>query len=328
MKVRSPIVLALAFAMLLATALGAHAQELPRQQSPRIRVGVDRVNVGVIVTDSQGRFVEGLRREDFRIFDNGAEQPISGFLPIQEPAQVVLLIESGPAVLFLGKTDILAADKLLDSLSIEDRVALVTYSRSPRLLIDFSIDKSLVRMALGSVNFTNGFADLNLTTSLGNVIDWLAPLPGKKSIVLLCSGVDTSSASDWQGVRDKLNTSDVRILAVSLSGNLRKPAKAHKLTPQEKEARAFLQKGFAQADESLRQVSAATGGRAYFPGSNQEFEQTYAQIAELLRHEYSLAFAPSALDGRIHSIDVKTKNSGFQVGHRQAYLASQVPGAN
>src|SRR5262249_39553072 len=204
--------------------------------------------------------IEGLRREDFRIFDNGVEQPISGFLPIQEPAQVVLLIESGPAVLFLGKTDILAANKLLDSLSIEDRVALVTYSRSPRLLFDFSADKSLVRLALDSVNFTNGFADLNLSTSLGNVIDWLASIIGKKSIVLLCSGVDTSSAATWEAVRDKLNTSDVRILAVSLSGNIRKPVQSRKLTPQEKEARAFLQQGFAQAGESLRQVSAATGG--------------------------------------------------------------------
>src|SRR5262249_4123127 len=134
--------LSLALAAALVSAASTRGQQPSAQQPPSIRVGVDRVNVGVIVTDSSGRFVEGLRREDFRVFDNGVEQPISGFLSNDDPAQVLLLIESGPAVLFVGKTNVLAADRLLASLADDDRVALASYSRTPQLLFDFSPDKS------------------------------------------------------------------------------------------------------------------------------------------------------------------------------------------
>jgi Ca-activated chloride channel homolog len=320
--------LAFAFAVSLASAANLRSQQPPVQQPPVIRVGVDRVNVGVIVTDSAGHFVEGLRPEDFRVFDNAVEQPISGFLSNEDPAQVLLLVESGPAVLFVGKTNLLAADRLLASLATGDRVALASYSRTPQLLFDFSADKSQARLALDGINFTNGFADLNLAGSLGTVVDGLASVPGKKSVVLLCSGVDTSSDADWKNALDKLTISDVRILAVSLSQNLHKPAKLGKLSPQQKEAQAFLKQGFAHADELLRQIAAATGGRAYYPKDTQDFDRAYTEIAELLRHEYSLAFAPPSLDGRTHSIEVKVSGFGRRVDHRQAYLAPSANPAN
>src|SRR5690348_15575390 len=79
----------------------AVAQENLQQPKQTIRVSVDRVNVGVIVTDHSGHFVEGLRRDDFRVFDNGIEQPLTGFLSMEEPAQVLLVIEAGPAVYLL-----------------------------------------------------------------------------------------------------------------------------------------------------------------------------------------------------------------------------------
>ncbi|HZV60257.1 MAG TPA: hypothetical protein VFF42_07940, partial [Candidatus Eremiobacteraceae bacterium] len=71
------------------------------QQSEPIRVTVDRVSVGVLVTDPSGKFAEGLRRNNFHIFDNGVEQPITDFLDVEEPAQALVLIEAGPAVYLL-----------------------------------------------------------------------------------------------------------------------------------------------------------------------------------------------------------------------------------
>jgi Ca-activated chloride channel family protein len=310
-----------------ATLLGAargEAQQPTIQEAPPIRVTVNRVNVGVVVTDSQGRFIEDLHREDFHVFDNGAEQPISSLLSVQEPAQVVLLIESGPAALFLGKTYLRSADNLLNSLAPDDRVAIAGYSREPELLWEFSPDKPATQIALRSLNFTNGFADLNLSSSLAATIDWLALFPGKKTIVLLSSGLDTSPAETWQSIQQKLNISDVRILAVSLSGELRKPAKVRRLSPEARADRASLKQGFAEADESLRELSLASGGRAYFPKNEKEFARTYSEIAQLVRHEYSLTFAPPSLDGQVHSIKVKVKHSWCHVDHRQAYMA---PGA-
>jgi VWFA-related protein len=160
-----------------------------------IRVSVDRVNVGVTVTSLHGNFVKGLRREDFRVFDNGVEQPVTGFLSIEEPAQVVLLLECGPAALFLKKSEFQAADTLLGSISPVARVAIVSYSKSPDLVADFTTNKSEAQAALHGMNFMAGFSELNLASSITATLDWLAVLPGKKTIILLSSGVDTLCSS-------------------------------------------------------------------------------------------------------------------------------------
>ena len=297
------------------------AQENPQQPKQTIHVSVDRVNVGVIVTNSRGHFVEGLRREDFRVFDNGIEQPLTGFAAIEEPAQVLFLIESGPAVLFLGKNHVLASDTLLNNLSPNDRVAIASYSKDPRLLLDFTPDKLTARLALQKLNFALGFAELNMSSSLASAIDWLTPFPGKKTVVVLSTGVDTSPPERWEMIEQRLKTSDVRILAVSLSGDFRKPLKGRKLSPQERQDRAFVKQGFAQADQSLHELSQATGGRVYLPKNAKEFDLAYSEIAQVIRHEYSIAFSPPSNDGQLHAIQVKVKRFWCRVDHRQAYLA-------
>src|SRR5436853_7573100 len=170
----------LLFPALLCWCSLAGAQENPQQPKQTIHVSVDRVNVGVIVTDHSGHFVEELHREDFHVFDNGTEQPLTGFAAIEEPAQVLFLIESGPAVLFLGTNHVRASKALLNNLAPNDRVAIASYSKNPELLLDFTPDKLTARLALQSLNFTLGFAELNLSSSLASAIDWIAPFAGRK----------------------------------------------------------------------------------------------------------------------------------------------------
>jgi VWFA-related protein len=311
----------LLFPALLCGCSLAGAQENPQQPKQTIHVSVDRVSVGVIVTDHSGHFVEGLRREDFHVFDNGTEQPLTGFASIEEPAQVLFLIESGPAVLFLGKNHLHSADSLLKSLAVNDRVAIASYSKEPELLLDFTPDKPAVRLALQNLNFTLGFGALNLTSSLASTIDWLESFRGKKTVVVLSTGVDTSPPERWQAIQQKLRTSDVRILAVSLSGDFRKYPRWRKLSPEERENRAFVKQGFAQADQALRQLSEASGGRVYLPKNEKEFDRSYSEIAQLVRHEYSIAFSPPTSDGQLHTIQVKVKRMWCRVDHRRAYLA-------
>jgi len=292
-----------------------------QEPAPPIRVTVNRVNVGVTVTDSTGHFIEGLGREDFQLFDNGVEQPITDFLPIAEPSQLLLLIESGPAVYFLGQDHFRAADTLLTSIAPSDPVAVASYSNAPQLILAFTPDKTAARLALQNLDFNIGFGDLNLSSSIAGILDWLAGLPGKKTIVLLSTGVDTSPPENWQIVQRKLQTSDVRILAVSLSGDFRKPVKGKKRNAPNPAEQASVNEGFRKADESLRQLSAATGGRVYFPANADEFHRAYAEIAQLIRYEYSLAFTPPVPDGQLHSLEVKVRDPSYQVDHRQAYLA-------
>src|SRR6266699_1010040 len=157
---------ALLFPAALSVCSFSDAQENPEQPKQTIHVSVDRVNVGVIVTDARGHFVEGLRREDFHLYDNGVEQPLTGFAAIEEPAQVLLLIEAGPAVHLLGSNHVRASNTLLNNLSPNDRVAIASYSKSPELLLDFTPDRPTAEFTLQNLNFALGFAELNLSSSL------------------------------------------------------------------------------------------------------------------------------------------------------------------
>ena len=115
--------------------------------------------------------------------------------------------------------------------------------------------------------------------------------------------------------------------AIALGGELRetKPRSKQKVLP---EKTAAAEEEFAQADAWLKAIAEASGGRAYFPKNAKEFRAVYAEIAQLVRHEYSLGFAPSQRDGKVHPIDVRVRpapepatSPGYRVDHRQAYVA-------
>src|SRR3984893_9449187 len=151
--------LAVLFSLLFLTSISKAQSQQP---TPSIQVIVNRVNVGVTVTDSSGHFISGLHREDFQVFDNNIEQPITDFLPVEEPAQLFLLIESGPAVYFLGQDHFRAADTLLTSIAPADPVAVAAYSHAPQLILGLTPDQTAARFALQNLNFNLGFGDLHL----------------------------------------------------------------------------------------------------------------------------------------------------------------------
>jgi len=307
----------------------ASAQQINQPNAgSAIRVSVDRINVGVTVTDSHGRSVQGLRREDFHVFDNGVEQPISGFVRSEEPAQLVFLIENSTADYFLaklGKSPFAGADNLLNNISAIDQVAIVTYSQGAQLLLDFTPDKAAVGVALQSASTESGSGWVNLSSSLAATIDWLASVPGTKIILILSTGLDTSPPESWQLVQQKLKTSDVRILAVSLFGDFRQLPRNKKLSPDERESRLVVNQGVTESDVLLRQLSAATGGHAYFPKNPKDFDRAYGEIAQLVRGQYTLEFVPPAFDGQVHSLKIKTKHFWYHADHRPAYIAPARP---
>lgn len=313
--------------LLLFHAPAGHAQQPATQEAPPIRVSVDRVNVGVIVTDSQGHFAENLVRSNFHILDDAVEQPITDFAAVDEPAQVLLLIEAGPAVYLLEGGHLQTAYGLLQGLAPSDRMAIIKYSNVPQPILDFTTDKQLAASALGALHYNLGFGALNLSASLAQVLTWLRNTEGKKSVVLLSTGIDTSPSNESRVILTQLRTSDVRLFAVSLAGELRSSPNKGKKPPAGKSAVAEQQ--FAEADQLLRQLAEATGGRAYFPATAKEFRSVYAELAQLIRHEYSIAFAPQTRDGKIHNLSVTVDSPpssadsrvSYRIDHRQAYLA-------
>jgi len=312
----------------VSNAPASRAQE-PQESPQAIRVRVDRVNVGVIVTDSSGRFVESLRRENFHVFDNGAEQPLTDFAAVEEPAQVLLLLESGPAVYLLQGGHLQAANALFQGLSPDDRVAIVRYAEAPQAVLEFTTDKQAAAEALEQVPFNLGFGSLNLSSSLAKMLDWEASVEGKKTIVLLSTGVDTSPANEAGRVVQRLKLGDVRVLSVSLAMGLQNPAPGNKKKPTTAKS-AQMAQDFEQAAQLLKLIAEASGGRAYFPASTKEFHDVFAEIAQLVRHEYSLGYAPPTQDGMVHSIEVRVDAAGnsqrsdappYRTDYRRAYLA-------
>ncbi len=310
--------------LLLLTCCAAYSQENPKaQEGGTIRVRVNMVDVGAIVTNADGKFVEGLRREDFHVLDDGVEQPIVYFA-LDQPTHVVLLIEAGPAAYLVEGGHLRAAFALLAGLSAGDQVAVVKYAERPEVISDFSADKQVAGAALEHLNFNLGFGALNLSDSVGGVLDWLDKTQGKKTVVVLSSGVDTSTQAVAENLLRRLRVGDVRVLAVSLAGELRPAAPSKKKTPSS--AAILSAQQFAVADETLRQLAAATGGRAYFPTDAKGFVAAYAEIAQIVRHEYSLGFMPEQLDGKVHGIDVRVTTDEVQADGTQPRVAANDKG--
>lgn len=310
-----PAFVAAAWTIVQGLGSAAAQQQEARPQAPyRLAVRVELVNVDVSVSDARGNFVGDLKRENFWLLDEGAPQPITNFAAVEAPAQVLVLVETSPAVYLIYRQHLLAAYALLEGLAADDRVALGTYDQSPRLLLNLTADKNAFAQALGKLHYNLGMGELNLYDSLVATLEWLAPLPGKKAIVVLTTGLDTSPAAHWDELQQRLRASEVMVLPVALGGELRQPDKSQK---QKGRPSPFPDGGpqlsFERADRALQTIAELTGGCAYFPKDAGDFQGIYRQIASLLRHTYSLGFKPPVHDARFHRIEVQVVDATRQL---------------
>ena len=297
------------------------AAPIPKQ----ISVQVNAVTVPVTVTGARGDFVSGLKQANFRLLVDGVEHPVEYFSAEEEPAQVLVLVETGPAVYLLRREHISAAAKLVQGLGMGDRVAIAAYSDSPGLLLDFTTDHVEASAALQTINYAMGNAQLNFYDSLGSALDWLASATGKRAVVLLTTGLDSSG--HWQALAQKLQQTNVLVLPVALGGELR-PDKAKASTHNSGETLSF-----AESDRALEAIATETGGYAFFPRTESDYQQAYLRIASLLRHQYSLGFSAAQQDGRYHTIGVeviddqgrnfsgKERKPEYRVNARRGFLA-------
>jgi Ca-activated chloride channel family protein len=307
-----------------------------------LQTTAELVKVDVSVADPHDNFIGSLTRNDFRVLDNGVERPVSFFMSVDTPAQVMVLLETGPAVYLIQSEHLAAAYALLEGLDSRDEVALATYDQSPRRILPFTSEKPRLLTALSAVQYNIGMGELNFYASLSEVLDWLAPVSGKRAIVLLSTGLDSSQPSHWDALASKIKRDDVVIFPVALGGSLRNPEKhsGNKSSRQSGDDSNLhaLRPGnpvsFARADQDLRDLASLTGGRAYFPDSRGDFVAIYREIAAMLRHQYVLGFAPEH-DGHYHSLAVelapfpsnahggnsRNKKPHYRIFSRAGYLA-------
>ena len=313
------------------------AQETERTPQAGIQATTEIVKIDASVLDRQGKFVAGLAQGRFRVLDNGVEQPIVFFAPVEAPAQVLVMLETSPAVYLIHAQHLTAAYALLDGLAADDEVALVSYSQTPQAILPFTPDKSALAAALGQIQYTLGMGDLNFYDSVSTILDWIAPLHGKKAIVMLTTGLDSSPPERWDALVQKLKGDDAVLFAVALGGSLRHPSntkkKKSKAAPKaETTGEPVNPVSFARADSALSSLAEITGGRAYFPESPDDYIRIYREIASALRHQYVLGIAPQH-DGKFHTLTVEIPDANlrtgpaskklpeFQIFAREGYLA-------
>jgi len=316
------------------------AAQQPPQAGVTIAVDVPIVTLDVVATTQHGDILTGLKKENFRVIDEGVAQTITNFGPTEAPITMVLLLEfssrgMGGYFAYVGKY---WSTALFPSLQQKDWIALETFDMKTRIEVDFTQNKDEVMQGLMHLYFP-GFSESNVFDALLETVDRLKDVKGKKSIVLLASGVDTFSKHTLDQTLKQLRQTDVTIFCIGLG-------QAYQNYRDMQGGMGSMQRmNYLQAENQLKTFAAETGGNAWFPQFDGEMPGVFRDVAAFLRHQYSLSYSPSngAKDGKFHKVkielvapdggpltvvDQKGKKQKYQVYARQGYQATAVGGVS
>ena len=302
----------------------------PQQSDVSISVDVPVVTLDVVATTQHGDLIPNLKKENFRVLDEGVPQAITNFAPTEAPITTVLLLEFSSR----GYYDFFAyigkywATALFPQLQQKDWVALETFDMKTRIEVDFTQNKDEVIEGLSRLYFP-GFSESNVFDALLETTDRLKDVKGKKSIILVASGVDTFSKHTLDQTMKGLRGSDVPIFCIGLGQAYSNFAHA-----------GMQSMNYLQAQNQLNTFARQTGGFAWFPQFDGEMPDIFRSVAAFLRHQYSLSFTPSsgAKDGKFHKVkvelvapdggplsivDQKGKKQKYQIYAREGYQATK-----
>jgi VWFA-related protein len=270
------------------------------------------VNVDVMVTTKDGQFIPGLKKDNFRIYEDGVPQTISNFGQSEAPITAVLLVEFASTTYSFMLDALRAAYTFASILKPEDWVAVVSYDIKPYILVDFTQDKNAVMGALNQLRIP-GFSETNLFDALYDTLDRLDGVEGRKYVILVSSGCDSFSKLTYDKVLKKVQAvHDISIYAISTGQYLRELAEARGIlralpcTGQNFDENV-VRTDFLQADNQMRTFARMTGGRAYFPRFEGEFPEIFRDVASSIRNQYTLAYHPTntKLDGTYRKLKVE-----------------------
>jgi len=279
----------------------------PKQQAPppeagvTIAVEVPVVTLDVIATTQHGDLIPGLKKENFRILEDGLPQSITNFGPSDAPITMVVLMEFSARYYgwFADKAKYWA-DALFPNLKQKDWVALVTFDMNTRTDVDFTQNKDEVRQALYQLYFP-GFSESNVFDAILDTVDRLKDVKGKKSILVLASGMDTFSKHTLDQTLKGLRGTDVTIFSVGVAKPLMNYLELHRALGGMNEL------NFLQAQNQLKTFSQMTGGFSWFPQFDGEIPGIMHEVTEYLRHQYTITYTPTnhSTDGKYRKIKVE-----------------------
>ncbi len=249
----------------------------------------DLITLTVTVTDTYGRYVSGLGKSAFAVFDNKQQQEITHFSDDDSPVSVGVIFDvsgsmSGDKV--KRARDALA--KFIQTSHDSDEYFLIAFNSRAQLLLDRTRDGDSI---LNKLTFVETKSQTALYDACYLGVEKVQRGSHKKRALLLISdGQDNDSRYTFNELRKLLKESDVTLYAIGiLSGS--------------DAGSAMGMEGQGVLDE----LSGVSGGKAFFPRSAAEMDDIFEQIALELRHQYSIGYKPDAFvnDGKWHRIKVK-----------------------
>ncbi len=298
------------------------------------RVPTNLVTIPVRIATREGKPVSSVRRNEFKIFENDVEQEIAYFSDDEQPFTVVLVLDMSYSSLFKLEDIQLAARIFVSKLRDHDRVMVVAFAEKSHVLCEATNDRRILRLAIDGAKIASGTA---LYDALDLVIrEKLARVSGRRSIVLLSDGVDTSSElSTATAVEQRLAVEDVIVYPIQYDtfDDVQKSRKKDAEIRFDENDRPYAvqtppKKGERELDYDIARdffgkVAKQTGGRVYRVSSTTNLNDAFANIADELRKVYSLGYYPAEdrQSGATYDIKVRVYRPDLKITARNRYLA-------
>jgi Ca-activated chloride channel family protein len=282
------------------TTLESSSFPSPDQDDEVVRVSTDLVVVNATVIDKDGKFVTGLKRGDFQIFEDGVAQKISTFSAEETPFAAAILLDTSGSMesrLTLGRG---AAIHFLDGLREEDVAAFYNFDTKVEQLQDFSPGRDLPAKAYGLKSRTM----TALNDAVLRAADDLAKREEKRrAIVILSDGGENYSRASADKALDHALQSNATIYAVNMG--------------EQGPARDIA------ATSVLKKFTDKSGGRYIDTPGGQELRDAFGEIAQELGRQYTIGYRSTnrTHDGKWRAIDVKLSRSDVTVRNRKGYKA-------
>jgi VWFA-related protein len=285
------------------------------------------------VRNSSGRFVEGLKREDFKIFEDGSPQPLSDISLRQVPVDVVLMVDASSSAVQNLEDFSKAAEGFASHLATDDRVSLIQFDDRVVLLQDWTRSLVQLRRALRRIvpgMFTR-FHDAVVLASRDQ-----KPRPNARhAIIVLTDGIDNGGSTSFQIALRSALQSQTAVYVIS-NTEIERADKERQLALQLSGSEAAIKFNQVQIEDlrmglaalnaserNLQELTSATGGRLYRPKSFHDLEAIYAEVANELSHQYGLYYSPldKKRDGQFRRVRVETTDPSHTVTTRIGYYA-------
>ncbi|MCL4848381.1 MAG: VWA domain-containing protein [Acidobacteria bacterium] len=259
-------------------------------------VDVDAVQLVAVVTDRRGRFVGGLRRSDFRVYEDGVPQAITTFADESVPVEIVVAVDMSGSMDGVMPEVRDSVGRFLGAVREGDPVTVVAFNETLFLLTRRDADP---RQRQRAVDRLSGWGSTALYDAILEGLRLLAQQAGRKALVLFTDGDDVASAATLEDVERQVQQSDAAIYVIGLGR-----------APQE-----------AQLRQVLERLATASGGRAFFPSDASRLDEAFATVRDDLAAQYYLGYVPmhATRDGRWRTLKVEVAREGVRVRARQGY---------